>query len=63
MSDELNARRTDRDKPSYRVMTAPAPLSNYTLSTVCPSCDAPTVRRACKVRCDRCGFTWDCSEL
>lgn len=40
-----------------------APLSNYTLSSVCPNCDAPTVRRACKVRCDRCGFMWDCSEL
>jgi hypothetical protein len=41
----------------------PAPLPNYTLSTVCPSCTAPTVRRACKVRCQRCGFVWDCSEL
>jgi hypothetical protein len=39
------------------------PLSNYTLSTVCPACNAPTVRRACKVRCERCGFMWDCSEL
>jgi hypothetical protein len=41
----------------------PPPLPNYTLSTVCPACNAPTVRRACKVRCDRCGFMWDCSEL
>ena len=40
-----------------------APLMNYTLSTVCPACEYPTVRRACKVRCDRCGFMWDCSEL
>ncbi|MFO7322132.1 MAG: hypothetical protein DIU68_010400 [Chloroflexota bacterium] len=40
-----------------------APLLNYTLSTVCPACTAPTVRRACKVRCERCGFVWDCSEL
>lgn len=39
------------------------PIANYTLSTVCPNCDAPTYRRACKVRCDRCGFMWDCSEL
>ncbi|HEX2905907.1 MAG TPA: hypothetical protein VHO69_03555 [Phototrophicaceae bacterium] len=39
------------------------PLPNYTLSTVCPACNAPTVRRACKVRCERCGFMWDCSEL
>ena len=40
-----------------------APLPNYTLSTVCPACNTPTVRRACKVRCERCGFMWDCSEL
>ncbi len=40
-----------------------APLPNYTLSTACPGCGAPTVRRACKVRCERCGFMWDCSEL
>ncbi|MDZ4669543.1 MAG: hypothetical protein SH821_01620 [Phototrophicales bacterium] len=39
------------------------PLPNYTLSSVCPNCTAPTVRRACKVRCERCGFMWDCSEL
>ena len=39
------------------------PLTNYTLSTVCPSCGAPTFRHACKVRCARCGFMWDCSEL
>ncbi|NOK86040.1 MAG: hypothetical protein GFH27_549395n62 [Chloroflexi bacterium AL-W] len=39
------------------------PLPNYTLSSVCPNCDAPTVRRACKVRCNQCGFMWDCSEL
>jgi hypothetical protein len=39
------------------------PLPNYTLSSVCPQCNAPTVRRACKVRCERCGFMWDCSEL
>lgn len=39
------------------------PLPNYTLSTVCPACNFPTIRRACKVRCERCGFVWDCSEL
>jgi uncharacterized Zn finger protein (UPF0148 family) len=39
------------------------PLTNYTLSTVCPACGAPTFRHACKVRCPRCGFAWDCSEL
>ena len=39
------------------------PLLNYTLATVCPACNAPTFRLACKVRCGRCGFVWDCSEL
>lgn len=48
---------------SYTVMIPPLPLPNYTLSTVCPACNAPTIRRACKVRCERCGFMWDCSEL
>jgi hypothetical protein len=46
-------------------LTPPAtgPILNYTLSTVCPACNAPTFRLACKVRCGRCGFVWDCSEL
>ncbi|XWX04344.1 hypothetical protein VZO05_02080 [Aggregatilineales bacterium SYSU G02658] len=39
------------------------PLPNYTLSTVCPACGADTFKLACKVRCGRCGFVWDCSEL
>lgn len=39
------------------------PIPNYTLSSECPACGFPTIRRACKVRCERCGFTWDCSEL
>ncbi|NWF70066.1 MAG: hypothetical protein HXY40_13350 [Chloroflexi bacterium] len=39
------------------------PLPNYTLSEVCPACSAPTFRLACKVRCGRCGFVWDCSEV
>ncbi len=46
----------------YRMLRE-GPLLNYTLATVCPQCGAPTVRRACKVRCDRCGFMWDCGEL
>lgn len=41
----------------------PPPLPNYTLSTVCPACNAPTHKLACKIRCTRCGFMWDCSEL
>ncbi|MCC6614398.1 MAG: hypothetical protein IT320_13030 [Anaerolineae bacterium] len=39
------------------------PTSNYSLSTVCPACGTETFRHACKVRCPRCGFAWDCSEL
>lgn len=39
------------------------PLPNYSLSTICPACNSPTYRLACKVRCPRCGFMWDCSEL
>ena len=39
------------------------PLPNYSLSSVCPACSQPTQRLACKVRCQRCGFMWDCSEL
>ncbi|MCB9451102.1 MAG: transposase [Anaerolineaceae bacterium] len=39
------------------------PLPNYTLSSVCPRCNAPVTRRACKVLCPACGFMWDCSEL
>lgn len=39
------------------------PITNYALSTTCPACNTPTYRHACKVRCPRCGFAWDCSEL
>ncbi|MBE2183086.1 MAG: hypothetical protein IAE89_06650 [Anaerolineae bacterium] len=39
------------------------PIPNYTLSSECPACGGVTIRRACKVHCQRCGFTWDCSEL
>ncbi len=47
----------------YGMHRREAPLLNYTLSSVCPACSHPTIRRACKVRCERCGFMWDCSEL
>ena len=40
-----------------------APLTNYSLSSVCPACASKTYKQACKVRCPRCGFMWDCSEL
>ncbi len=57
----------DETTPVPRVQFADAPpiapLPNYTLASVCPNCNAPVVRRACKVRCERCGFMWDCSEL
>jgi hypothetical protein len=46
-----------------RAELIPPPLSNYSLSTICPACETPTFRHACKVRCPRCGFAWDCSEL
>lgn len=49
--------------PPLTVQQVIPPLPNYTLSSVCPACTAPTIRRACKVRCERCGFVWDCSEL
>jgi len=39
------------------------PLPPYTLSTVCPGCGSEMFKLACKVRCKRCGFVWDCSEL
>lgn len=60
MSDE------SKDKSDKRVTTVKLhlkPLTNYSLSTVCPACGADTFRLACKVRCPRCGFMWDCSEL
>ena len=53
----------DPVKPAPFHVLREGPLLNYSLSTECPQCGAPTVRRACKVRCDRCGFMWDCSEL
>ena len=50
-------------RPNYVMKSIEGPLLNYSLSTVCPACNYPTVRHACKVRCERCGFMWDCSEL
>jgi rRNA maturation protein Nop10 len=47
-------------RPAERPPAPPPP--NYTLATVCPSCGTDTFRLACKVRCPRCGFMWDCSE-
>jgi hypothetical protein len=49
-------------RPRY-TERAPGPLANYTLSTVCPACESKTFKLACKVRCAKCGFMWDCSEL
>jgi hypothetical protein len=64
------ARSAEQDKKQEKPKAAPVltrasllPLTNYSLSTVCPACNAPVIRRACKVRCERCGFMWDCSEL
>lgn len=57
---------TDNKKPAppkVKTNLTILPLPNYSLSTVCPACNFPTIRRACKVRCERCGFVWDCSEL
>jgi hypothetical protein len=64
MSAELKQKQ-DATNPAKRLVIQPPirPLTNYTLSTVCPSCGSPTFRHACKVRCSRCGFLWDCSEL
>lgn len=49
--------------PQFVVRRVEGVLPNYTLSTVCPSCGSETFRLACKVRCPRCGFAWDCSEV
>ena len=50
-------------QPNFVQPPPAGPLMNYTLSTVCPACGADTFKLACKVRCGRCGFVWDCSEL
>jgi predicted RNA-binding Zn-ribbon protein involved in translation (DUF1610 family) len=56
-----NTNKNTKEDTSPRVFLPPLP--NYTLSRVCPACGAPSIRRACKVRCERCGFVWDCSEV
>lgn len=62
--EQLAPDQTDRDnEPHKSGLGFMGPLLNYTLSSRCPACAHPTVRRACKVRCERCGFMWDCSEL
>ena len=66
MSHEANQpeeRRSEQARPKYVLKPPAGPLLNYSLSTVCPACSHPTIRHACKVRCERCGFMWDCSEL
>lgn len=64
-TSENHGQRAAEDEPQPNSPPARPliPLPNYTLSTVCPGCGAPTFRLACKVRCPRCGFAWDCSEL
>ncbi|MFN8530984.1 MAG: hypothetical protein U0670_20460 [Anaerolineae bacterium] len=61
--DAVHAEGNPRPNIIYGMRRWEAPLLNYTLSSVCPACSHPTIRRACKVRCERCGFMWDCSEL
>ncbi|MDL5054057.1 hypothetical protein QQ056_10950 [Oscillatoria laete-virens NRMC-F 0139] len=76
MKDSLSVRNaavTDAEQKAARHPSPPPdyvplrksnlPLPNYSLSTVCPGCGHETIRLACKVRCQRCGFMWDCSEL
>jgi uncharacterized Zn finger protein (UPF0148 family) len=64
MDSQPSDKQTNANKPAYLVLREQMlPLTNYSLSTVCPSCNTPTYRHACKVRCPRCGFMWDCSEL
>jgi hypothetical protein len=65
----MNTESNHKNNPDKNTLPAKSlpqpirPLTNYSLSTICPSCGAPTIRHACKVRCPRCGFMWDCSEL
>lgn len=67
--DEKSPRRTiaDSESPStpniLPLHPEILPLPNYTLSSVCPNCGNDTYKLACKVRCAKCGFMWDCSEL
>lgn len=60
----MNASTPKTPRPNVReVNREHLPLPNYTLSSVCPQCHHPTFKLACKVRCGKCGFMWDCSEL
>ena len=59
----MRSQQPEQQPPNKRESAPQIPLTNYTLSSVCPACAAPTFRLACKVRCPRCGFAWDCSEL
>ncbi|MEL6310721.1 MAG: hypothetical protein AAFQ52_21480 [Chloroflexota bacterium] len=52
-----------REKMQFANKRVVKPLSNYTLSSVCPACGHDTFKLACKVRCPKCNFMWDCSEL
>ena len=65
MSDKKqNTPKTQKPEPSQMIYNkTPKPLTNYTLSSVCPACGTDTYKLACKVRCPKCGFMWDCSEL
>lgn len=57
------AKLQQRDSSHIIYDKPPKPLPNYSLSSVCPACSSRTFRLACKVRCPKCGFMWDCSEL
>ena len=64
MQDEADQEKKQTGERKLIIHPQPLrPLPNYSLSTECPACGAPTFRHACKVRCPRCGFAWDCSEL
>lgn len=60
---EPQQKKSLRERMTFAEERPPKPLPNYTLSTVCPACGEDTFKLACKVRCPRCGFMWDCSEL
>jgi uncharacterized Zn finger protein (UPF0148 family) len=65
-ADRFTTQETTPDSDAIIPLTELAPLlplPNYTLSSVCPACGTETFKLACKVRCARCGFIWDCSEL
>ena len=60
---ENSPKKNNPKSPNLIYQQVPKPLSNYTLSTVCPACGTDTFKLACKVRCPKCNFVWDCSEL